>query len=452
MPVREFDLVVIGSGAAGSTVAQAVRSAGRSVAIVDSRPFGGTCAQRGCDPKRILIGGAELVDWSKRFAALGIVAEAELDWAALLRFKRTFTDPVPAERERGFREAGIEAIAGRARFVDRTSLRVGDDVLRARHVVIAAGARHRTLDVPGEELLRTSTDFLGFERMPDEIVFVGGGYISFELAHLAARAGARVRILHGDARPLPGFDAELVERLLAATRALGIDVVTGARVTAVAREGSGRVVVRARAEDGTERSYEAETAVHGAGRVPEIDDLDLDAGGVARTSKGVTVNAYLQSTTNPAVYAAGDAADGGGLPLTPVAGLQGEIVAANLRAGNRRTFDPSGLVTVVFTIPALASVGMSEGEARKRGFRPRVVREDMTRWYSARRVAAPAAAAKVLVDDDADRVLGAALLGPHAEELANVLAVAIRGRVPASGLRDVLFGYPSGASDLQYLV
>src|SRR5260370_29615512 len=163
----KFDLVVIGSGTAGSTVASQCRAAGWSVAIIDSLPFGGTCALRGCDPKRVLVGTAELLDFSRRLQEKHTVkGKVTIDWPELIRFKGSFTDPVPKEKERSFEQAGIMTFHGRAKFVDASSLEVAGQRLNARFVVIAAGARPASLGIPGEEHLINSTQFLELEQLP----------------------------------------------------------------------------------------------------------------------------------------------------------------------------------------------------------------------------------------------------------------------------------------------
>lgn len=447
---QQFDLIVIGSGSAGNTCAHACRAAGWSVAVIDSHPFGGTCAQRGCDPKKVLVGAAQLVDWSQRFQSLGITDRLRIDWPALMRFKKTFTDPVPAQREQAFKDAGITAILGRARFSDRASITVNDETLTARHFVIAAGARPQPLGIPGEEHLSLSDDFLDLPQLPTEIVFVGGGYISFEFAHLSNRAGAKVTILHRGPRPLAGFEGELVDALVESSRRRGIDIVLEAAVESIEKRG-GRVIVHARQGD-TMRSCEGDLVVHGAGRVPDIADLDTDTAGIATGRRGVTVNEYLQSTTNPAVYAAGDAADGGGMPLTPVAGLEGEIVADNLLHSNRRRADLEPVASAVYSIPTVAKVGLTEAEAQKRGLRFHVESGDMSAWYENRRLAAAPARFKTLIDNDTGRIIGAHVLGPHAEEQINALTLAMRAGFTAKDIRSVLFTYPTGASDLEYMV
>jgi glutathione reductase (NADPH) len=186
--------------------------------------------------------------------------------------------------------------------------------------------------------------------------------------------------------------------------------------------------------------------------VPEIDDLDLEAGGVAREKTGVSVNQYLQSVSNPAVYAAGDAVASGGFPLTPVAGMQGAIVASNLLNGNRGTPDYRGIPSVVFTVPPLATVGLQEAAAREQGRRIRTNYQDTAGWYSARRVGLRHAAFKVLVEEETERILGAHLLGTHAEEVINRFALAIRVGLKATELKQMVYSYPTSASDVPYLL
>ncbi len=448
---RKFELVVIGTGSAASAVASRCRSAGWQVAIIDSRPFGGTCALRGCDPKKVLVGAAEAVDWVGRMKGKGIRAEElRIDWQELMRFKRSFTEPVPKNREEGFAKAGIAAFHGRARFVGPSSVQVNDDVLEGRYVVIAAGQKPADLRIPGIEHLTTSEQFLELDELPKRILFIGGGYIAFEFAHVAARAGAEVTVVHRGPRPLPLFDPDLVDQVVKHTRELGVDVQLGAEVIGV-EKGSRHLVVQALTSS-QKRTFEADMVVHAAGRVPEIDDLNLAAAGVEGDKRGVRVNEFLQSVSNPAVYAAGDAAASGGPPLTPVASYDGIIVAANLLKGNHEKPNYLGIPTVVFTIPPLASVGLSESEARKQALKFTVKKEMTSKWYSSRRVGEEYSGFKVLVEESTDRILGAHLLGSQAEEVINLFGVAIRSGMRAPDLKHMLFAYPTHGSDLPYML
>lgn len=448
---RRVDVAVVGSGSAGTQVALTVRSHGRSVAVIDERPFGGTCALRGCDPKKVLVDAARAVDQVRRYCELGIVtAPPVISWPQLMRFKRTFTDPVPEQREHELRAAGAVTLHGRARFAGPQALIVGEDRLEADRIVIASGAQEVHVAAGDHELL-TSETFMELEEFPKSLVFVGGGYIAFEFAHLAARVGARVTILHRDEHPLRGFDPDLVDRLVRFSREIGIDVQLNAAVTRVERDTDHEMLVYAQSGD-KERVFRAEAGVLAAGRAPNLESLELDRGGVERTKKGVKVNEHLQSVSNPHVYAAGDSADAGGLPLTPVAGYTGEIVAQNIVTGNMRTAQFQGLATMVYTIPPLGVVGLTEEQARERGMDVEVHAGDMTQWYSTRHIAGRVAFYKCVVEKGSEKIIGAAVLGPHAEEQINVIALAIAHGMNVRGVADVLFAYPTGASDLEYLV
>ena len=448
---NKYDLVAIGTGTAASTVASRCRAAGWKVAIVDSRPFGGTCALRGCDPKKVLVGAADVVDWIRRMNGKGIRSEQlHIDWKELMRFKRSFTQPVPQSRKESFNKAGIEAFHGRARFLGPNSVEVGNSVLETRYAVIATGQRPADLGIPGQEHLTTSDQFLELDELPRRIVFIGGGYIGFEFAHVAIRAGAQVTILHRGSRPLPRFEPDLVALLVQKTRDLGADLQLGTAAESVEKI-SGHFAVHT-SSSGQKRVFEAEMVVHAAGRVPEVEDLNLESAGIQWDRKrGVKVNEFLR-TSNPSVYAAGDAADTEGPPLTPVAGYEGVIVASNLLKGNRHKPDYSGIPTVVFTIPPLASVGLSEEAARQQGLRFRTKHETTSNWYSSRRVGETVSAYKVLVEEDTDRILGAHLLGGQAEEVINLFALAIRSGIPAKSLKHTLFAYPSHGSDVAYML
>lgn len=448
---KNFDLVVIGTGAAGASAASECRSAGWDVAIVDSRPFGGTCALRGCDPKKVLVGATEAIERTRQMAGNGVLAEgAKIDWPALMRFKRTFTQPVPADREQQFVEAGIAVFHGRARFTEKNTVQVENDALTARFVLIAAGARPATLGIPGEEYLTTSTQFLELEHLSKRIVFVGGGYISLEFAHVAARSGVQVQILHRGARPLEHFDPDLVDLLVKATEELGVAVRLETAVQKIEKGVDGFTVHAT--VNGAPQTFHADLVVHGAGRAPEIDDLDLATAGVEHGKRGVTVNEYLQSVSNPAVYAAGDAAASGGPPLTPVAGMEGEVVAANLLLGNRRKPDLAAIPSIVFTLPPVAAVGLLEAAAKEKGLKFRVKHQDTSEWYSTRRLGAKYSAFKVLIEEGSERILGAHVMGPHTEEQINLFTLAIRFGLRASDIEQTLFAYPTGGSDLSAMV
>ncbi len=445
---RDFDVAVIGSGSAGTSAAMALRKAGLSVAVIDERPFGGTCALRGCDPKKVLVAAARALDAAAAYADRGIFDRApQLNWANLMQFKRTFTDPVPEKRVKTYEDAGIAAIRGQARFTGPQALAVDGDTVRAKHIVIATGATELHV-ASGDDTLLTSETFLELERMPQTLIFVGGGYIAFELAHVASRAGARVTMINDNDKPLHGFDPDAVEQLCETTRNAGIDVQLNTRVERVEHTGKG-IALYAQTDSGT-KVFEAENGVLAAGRIPDLDHLNLEAAGIERTKKGVKVNERLQSVSNPNVYAAGDCADGGGLPLTPVAGYEGEMVASNVLTAAGKKTDFTGLASMVYTIPPLGQTGLTEAQANEEHVDVEVRAGDMSDWYSTRHLAAKSGFYKVVLEKQSGRILGATIFGPHAEEQINVIALAIRQGLPGRRLAETLFAYPTGSSDMEY--
>jgi glutathione reductase (NADPH) len=445
-----FDLLVIGAGMAGTSAANKCAAQGWRVGIVDALPYGGTCALRGCDPKKILRRGAEIVDAARLMNDTGVQEDGlHIDWPALMRRKRGFTDGVPKGLEDELTGNGATTFHGHAEFTGPNTLAIDGTTHQADRFLIASGATPRPLTFPGAEHLIDSTQFLNLEELPQRIVFLGGGFISFEFAHIAARAGAQCTIIDHGPRPLREFDTDLVELLVSRTEQAGIRVLRGTSVSDVDATHTG---LRICAETEGAASYiDADLVVHGAGRIPNLENLRLDVAGIASGPGGVTVAAHLQSTTNPAVYAAGDAADTAGQPLTPVAVFEGKVAASNMLKGTSTVPDYTGAPTTVFTIPELNRVGLLEEEAAQ-SHDIAVRFTDTSGWYSTYRVAETTAAAKIIIDTSTDQILGAHLLGPGYSELINTFSLAIKLGLTTRQLKSTTATYPSLGSDLGSLL
>lgn len=446
----DFDLIIIGTGMAAQSAAAAARDSGWSVAIVDEKPFGGTCPLRGCDPKKMLVAGVEVIDAARRMRGKGVEGAIRVDWKELIAFKRSFTDPIPAKTEQRFSDHGIATFHGTARFTSPSRLIVVDGTeLDGRHFLIASGAHPVKLGIPGEGHLIDNETFMALENLPRRIVLVGGGYIAAEFSHIAARAGADVTVLQRADRMLTQFEPELVGWLMDSFRAVDIDVRTNTTVTGIGKTGEG-FVVKVDGERGADQ-IDADLVVHAAGRAPALDRLDLAAANVTVEKGRLKLNEFLQSVSNPLVYAAGDSA-AAGPPLTPVATRDGKVVAANLIKGNHARPDYRGVPSVAFTLPPIARVGLSEDEAQRSGLRYRVKCERTSQWYTARRVGEIVYGYKTLVEEETGRILGAHLVGPHADEVINLFGLAIRHGLTADDLKSSIFGYPTGASDIGYML
>ncbi|WP_394999822.1 dihydrolipoyl dehydrogenase family protein [Sphingomonas sp.] len=445
-----YDLIVIGSGTAAQVAIARVRARGWRVAVIDHRPFGGTCALRGCDPKKMLVSGEEVIDAARRMKSHGVDGDVRIDWPTLMAFKRSFTDPVPDKQARHYLDIGVDAFHGVARFSAPDRIEIEGRELVGRHILIATGASPVPLNIGGEELVSTSDQFLELETLPPRIVIIGGGYIAAEFSHLAARAGAQVTILQRGARLLPQFDETVVGWLMPSFGALGITVHTGLTADSVSQTEEG-LIVRATSPNGQLIAVAADLVIHAAGRVPELASLNLAAGDVAVDQGKLRLTPGLQSVSNPRVYAAGDAA-GIGPPLTPVSSHDAKVVTANMLDGSNARPNYRGVPSVVFTVPPIAAVGLSEADAHAKGLRFRVNAASVPKWFTARRLNEAIYAYKLVIEKDTGVILGAHLVGPSAEEVINLFALAIRSELTAEALIDTMFAYPTVASDVGYML
>lgn len=445
---KQYDLVVIGTGTAAMVAATRVRASGRQVAVIDFRPFGGTCALRGCDPKKMLIGGSSAIDHVRRMQGKGVKGDSHIDWRELMAFKRSFTDPVPDHMAQRYADKGIDIYRGKAKFIGTNTVEVeGVKTLEADHILIASGAAPVDLRIPGEEHLITSEEFLTLEWLPERIVLVGGGYIGAEFSSIAARAGVKVTIVQRGKRLLKQFDSDLVGWLMESFTAVGIDVRTDTAVERIEKTRNGYEVLVS--NNGTVTTVTADLVVHTGGRKPDLEALNLAAGGIDTDNGRIRLNEFLQSTSNPSVYAAGDAASMGP-PLTPVSSHDAKVVAANILDGNHAKPNYRGVPSVAFTSPPIASVGITDVQAK--GMKVRVHSQNARNWFTARQQAEPVYGFKILIDEASDRILGAHLVGPHVDEVINIFGMAIQHGLTATDLKTTMFAYPTGASDIGYML
>jgi len=254
-----------------------------------------------------------------------------------------------------------------------------------------------------------------------------------------------VIILHRSERLLRNFDADMVSMLIKASEAAGIKILTNKPVVAVKKEGDSFLVsTEFKSET---QSFRADMVVHGAGRVPDIEDLHLEKAGVKIEKGAIAINKYMR-TSNPRIYAGGDCVSEG-MQLAPVAALQGEIAAANVLAEDSVEADYTGIPSAVHSIPVLASVGAS---AAKDSDKYKVIFRDRSSWYTTRKAGIEFAASKVIIDEANDRILGAYILGPDAGEAINIFAAVIRLGLKASDIKKLVFTYPTTCSDIRYML
>lgn len=443
---KKYDLIVIGTGPAGKSIAEKTSEAGLSVATIESNGYGGTCPNRGCTPKKILSSVSAKIAETNRLVGRGVQTETMMNWEDLIALKREFIDPVPEETEKELKELGVSTYHGYASFISKNEIKINNDILYGAKVVVATGDTPLELPINGAEHLVMSEGFLELDEMPKHVVFVGGGYISFEFAHIAARAGSKVTILEGADEALGAFDPDLTELLVKRSEEIGIDVHLETMVKAIEKDGESYIVKGEKNEEVVK--WESDIVIHGAGRVPNIDKLDLDKADIEYDKQGIIVNDMQQSTTNPDVYAAGDVANTEGPPLTPVAGLHARLVINQLLERDAEPINYKGIPSIAFTTPKLGMVGMSEQEAKDSRKKINVKMSDMTNWFTYRHLNEPVAAVKLIIDKETDQILGAHVLADEADELINYFASAIQLNVTTRQLTGVIYAFPTNFSDI----
>lgn len=446
--VKSFDVVVVGSGTSAYLAITGLKQEPNlSIAIVDERPYGGTCALRGCQPKKYLVSNAEVVASVSHMLGRGIEGKVTTNWQALQNLKNNFLQGRSEADQAHWEKNGVKTFNGTARMISEDQVEVGGHILKGEKIILATGSLPNRIQVEGREALRDSEYFLNMESLPERITFVGGGFISFEFAHVAIHGGAsEVRILNRSSRPLKTFDKDLVDVLLQASSAAGITVINNTVPERIVKTETGYSI-----HSSSNKVYETDLIIEAAGRHPNLTVLEGDKGNVEHSRKGVTVNKYLQSVSNPNVYAIGDCADTPYM-LAPVADKEGQNAALNILHGNSHEVDYAVIPSAVFTIPTLASVGLTEEDAQKQQYDFRVNRGETTGWPSSKRIGEEYGAYKVLIDNESDSILGAHLLRHDAAEVINVFGLAMKFNIKASDLADFMWAYPTYTSDLKYMV
>ncbi|AZO22350.1 NAD(P)/FAD-dependent oxidoreductase [Mesorhizobium sp. M1E.F.Ca.ET.045.02.1.1] len=448
--MEKYDVVILGGGNAGMGVTVATRAAGLSVAMIEARDLGGTCPNRGCTPKKVLVAAAHALDEIERAGRHEIkVDRPRLDWRALIEREKEIIRDIPSRLSGLMAKRGVDVVSGQASFIGSNAIRVDGRELEARNIVIATGSKPRPLSIPGAEHLTTSDDVLSDSVLPRAVVFIGGGVIAFELGHVYARAGVDVTILEALPQLLAGFDEDAVAQLRGESERLGISIHTMAWVKRI-DETDGRLRVSF-VKDGVECLVDADRVVNCAGRVANVEGLDLGAGVIVHREGRIEIDDHLRSRSNPDVYVCGDAV-WNSPQLSPIATYEGGIVGRNIVDGPKHRPDYSHIPASLYSIPAVASVGLTEAKARERGLHVKIHVNDMQGWLSARTYAEAVAWSKIIVEETTDRIVGAHLVGHAGEELIHIFALAMKHGIPARALSEMVYGFPTFSADIRNMM
>ncbi len=436
-----FDLAVIGAGSAGFSAAIRGAELGARVALVGFGTIGGTCVNVGCVPSKTLIRAAEALHRARTAARFdGLRATASVvDWGAVIDHK----DDLVARLRRAKYQDLLGAYPlisyrdGPARLTG-SGVTVNGGELAAEKVILATGAAPLVPAIPGIDDVPalTSTTAMEMKHLPATLLIVGGGFIGCELAQMFARAGVAVTLVTRR-RLLPQAEPEIGAALTGFFREEGINVIDGVAYGAIRRNPTGVALTVDRA-DGVE-SIAAERILVTAGRRPNTGDLGLEEAGVALTADGaVKVDQHMR-TNRPGTYAAGDVT--GRDPFVYMAAYGAKIAAENALEGDRRTYDATAMPWVAFTDPQAAGVGLSEAEARARGFDVRTSTLDLAQVPRALAARDTRGLIKLVAEKGTDRLLGAQILAPEGGDSIQTAALAIKAGLTVAALGETLFPY-----------
>ncbi len=456
---EELDAIIIGTGQAGKPLAGALAEADHRTAIIERDRVGGTCVVRGCTPTKTMVASARVAHLARRAGDYGVeTGSVEVNMEAVRRRKRQIVDEWSAGSEKGMRRhETLELIMGEARFTGAHEVTVrladgGERRLRADRIFVNTGARPHVPPVPGLEEVPylNSTSIMELDVVPEHLLVLGGGFIGLEFAQMFRRFGARVTVIDRGPRIAGREDEDISEALHEILTDDGIGVLTGAEAESVevAGEDGSKVVLHLN-QGGNRETLSGSHLLVAAGRVPNTDALAPEAAGIELDEAGnIQVDERLESSV-PGVYALGDVA--GSPPFTHMAYDDFRIVKANLLDSGDRTTRNRLLTYTVFTDPQLGRVGLTEGQAREKGFDVAVAKLPMARVARAMEMDETRGLMKAVVDRSTDEILGVAILGVEGGEVAAVLQVAMIGGLPYTALRDGVIAHPTLAESLNNL-
>lgn len=443
---REFDLFVIGGGSGGLAAAQrAAADYGARVGLAELGPLGGTCVNVGCVPKKLMWNAASIAHTIDDAAGYGFsVVPGEHDWAGLKARRDAYITRLNGIYESNLDKRAVTLLRGRAAFTADGGIQVGDQVVSARHVIIATGGQPYIPDIEGAELGMTSDGFFELETRPERVLIVGSGYIAVELGGVFAALGSEVTIAVRHDGVLRDFDPLLRETLMDQMRRDGIRIETGAVPAAVCRADAGLELLTI---DGR-KIGDFDALLWAIGRLPNIQGLGLEHVGVRTDELGFVPVDEWQDTNVDGIHAIGDVT--GRAALTPVAIAAGRRLTDRLFGGMpERRLDYDCVPTVVFSHPPIGTVGLSESEAHARyGDAVRVYEGTFTPMYYAMTERKVPAAVKLVTVGENERIVGCHVIGHGADEMMQGFAVAVRMGACKRDFDDTVAIHPTTAEEL----
>jgi glutathione reductase (NADPH) len=442
--MTDFDLFVIGAGSGGVRAARIAAAHGAKVAIAEEHKIGGTCVIRGCVPKKLLVYGAHFAEDLNDAAMFGWdIPNCSFSWPVLRdnvlaevgRLQQAYTDTLTNHQ--------VEIFHERAELTGPNSLRLASGrEIRAKHILIATGARPAMPDIEGIEYANSSNEAFHLDALPKRIVIAGGGYIANEFAGIFHQFGSHVTVVNRSDIILRGYDEQLRDRLLQISLTKGIDFRFNSAFEKIEKRDDGSLLLAMQGCD----NIEADAVLFATGRRPNVEGLGCEAAGVAVGEKGEIKVDEDNRTNVPGIYAVGDVTDR--VQLTPVAIREGQAFADSVFGGKPTRVDYNCIPSAVFSHPPIASVGMTEGEARNRLGSIKVYTADFRPMKNVLAGRNERSLYKLVVDGSDDRVVGIHMIGPDAPEILQAAAVAVKARLKKADFDATIALHPTMSEEL----
>jgi len=449
----DYDLLVIGGGSGGMAAAKKAASYGKRTAIVEQKAYGGTCVNRGCIPKKLMVYAADIALAQASASAFGWEGSGlTLNWATLIAQVQNHVQSLEQTVASSLDKAGVTTIRGQAQFKEPHTILIQGEAgesrrITAESIILAVGGRPSRIDMPGADYAMVSRDMFTLPERPQRLAVMGGGYIGVEFSSIFAALGTEVTLLDPSSLVLSGFDQSLRQGLQAALCDRGITVLSETTAKSIEKVDGGLVVHLESDLDGRPNEIAVDQVLMAVGRQPNVDALNLEQVGVKLDEGAIAVDAYSQ-TTQGHIYAVGDCTNR--LPLTPVAIAEGEAAVDTMFGGDSIQVDYQWVPSAVFARPELASVGLTESQARdKFGDDGTTVTtaqfQPLQHQFTGK--GAPALL-KIVADKVTRRLLGVHMMGEHAADVVQTAAIALKAGITCDDIDQTIPIHPTTAEEL----
>jgi len=437
----DYDLIVIGGGSGGVRAARISAGHGAKVAICEEYRYGGTCVIRGCVPKKMFVYASHFHEDFIDSAHYGWETEVKnFDWSTLIKNKDQEIDRLNGIYRNLLKNAGVEIFDARGSLINKNTVKIGDQEVTSDKILIATGGTPFLPQIPGIEHAITSNEAFHLEALPESIVIVGGGYIAIEFAGIFNGLGVDTTLMYRGEQILRGFDNDIREHIAKEIEKKGIKLLLNTDIQTITSDSSAKAI-----KLNTDETITAEQVMYATGRTPNSSNIGLESVGIAMGNKQEIIVNEGSQTNIENIYAVGDVTDR--IALTPVATMEGHAFADTVYGKKPRTADHSNVPSAVFSQPPIASVGLSEHEARENYKNIDTYRSEFRVLKHSLTDNSERTLMKLIVDSDSDKVVGAHMVGMDAAEIMQGIAIAVKAGATKSDFDSTVGIHPSSAEE-----